>query len=74
MLLSKGANSVHAKFIGTPILGSKKKGISVPKSLVANFGGPKKLLVAKINWSPFVGELGHAQQSVYGWAKHCFVL
>jgi len=35
-LLTKGANGVHAKFIGTPIVGSKKKAIWVPKALVTN--------------------------------------
>ena len=35
-LLTKGANSVKAKFVGAPIVGSKKKAIWVPKSLVAN--------------------------------------
>ena len=39
-LLTKGANSVHAKFIGAPIVGSKKKVIWVPKSLVTNLQGP----------------------------------
>jgi hypothetical protein len=33
-LLTKDANGVHAKFIGTPIVGSKKKAIWVPKTLV----------------------------------------
>ena len=35
-LLTKGANGVHAKFIGAPIVGSKKKAIWVQKSLVTN--------------------------------------
>ena len=35
-LLTKGVNGVKAKFVGTPILGSKKKSIWVSKSLVTN--------------------------------------
>jgi hypothetical protein len=35
-LLTKGVNGVKAKFIGTPIMGLKKKVIWVPKSLVIN--------------------------------------
>ena len=35
-LLTKGVNGVHAKFVGTTIVGSKKKAIWVPKSLVTN--------------------------------------
>jgi hypothetical protein len=35
-LLTKGANGVKAKFIGTPIMGSNKKAIWVPKTLVTN--------------------------------------
>jgi hypothetical protein len=35
-ILVKGANSVKVKFIGTPIMGSKKKAIWVPKTLVTN--------------------------------------
>jgi hypothetical protein len=34
--LTMGVNGVKAKFIGTPIVGSKKKVIWVPKSLVTN--------------------------------------
>jgi hypothetical protein len=41
-MLTKGTNSVYAKFIGTPWMGSKKKAIWVPKSLVTNLGGPKQ--------------------------------
>ena len=40
-LLTKGANCVKAKLIGAPIMGSKKKAIWVPKSLVTNLQGPK---------------------------------
>jgi hypothetical protein len=35
-MLVKGANGVKAKFIGALIMGSKKKAIWVPKSLVTN--------------------------------------
>ena len=40
-LLTKGANGVKAMFIGAPIVGSKKKAICVPKSLVTNLQRPK---------------------------------
>jgi hypothetical protein len=40
-MFAKGANGVKAKFIGTPIVGPKKKAIWVPKTLVANLQGPK---------------------------------
>ena len=36
-MLTKGTNGVKAKFIGAPWMGSKKKAIWVPKSLVTNF-------------------------------------
>jgi hypothetical protein len=39
----KGANGVRAKFIGAPIVGSKKKVIWVPKSLVTNLQGLKQV-------------------------------
>jgi hypothetical protein len=35
-LLTKGVNGVKAMFIGTPIVGLKKKAIWVPKTLVTN--------------------------------------
>ena len=35
-VLNKGTNGVKAKFIGAPWMGSKKKAIWVPKSLVTN--------------------------------------
>jgi hypothetical protein len=35
-MLVKGVNSVKAKFIGTPIMGPKKKAIWVPKTFVTN--------------------------------------
>ena len=46
-LLTKGVNGVHAKFIGTPIVGSKKKAIWVPKTLVTKLQGPKQVWVPK---------------------------
>jgi hypothetical protein len=46
-MLVKGANGVKAKFIGTPIVGSTKKAIWVPKSLVTNLQRPKQDLVPK---------------------------
>ena len=48
-ILIKGTNGVRAKFIGTPWMGSKKKAIWVPKSLVTNLGGPKQVWVPKKN-------------------------
>ena len=42
-MLFKGANGVKAKFIGAPGMGSKKKAILVPKSLVTNLQGPKQV-------------------------------
>jgi hypothetical protein len=40
-VLTNGVKGVKAKFIGTPIVGPKKKAIWVPKSLVTNLQGPK---------------------------------
>ena len=48
-VLTKGTNGVKAKFIGTPWIGSKKKAIWVPKGLVINLLGPKKVWVPKKN-------------------------
>jgi hypothetical protein len=48
-ILAKGTNGVHAKFIGAPWMGSKKKAISVPKSLATNLGGTKQVWVPKRN-------------------------
>ena len=48
-LLTKGVNEVKAKFVGTPIMGSKKKAIWVPTSLVTNLQGPKQVWVSKKN-------------------------
>ena len=45
----KGANGVHDKFVGAPTVGSMKKGIWVPNSLVTNLGGPKQVWVSKRN-------------------------
>ena len=48
-VLTKGANGVKAKFFGKPWMGSKKKVIWVPKSLVTNLQGPKQVWVPKNN-------------------------
>ena len=48
-VLTKGTNGVKAKFIGAPWMGSKKKDIWVPKSLVTNVQGPKQVWVSKKN-------------------------
>ena len=48
-MLVKGANGVKATFIGTPIVGLKKKAIWVPKTLVTNLQGPKQVWVPKKN-------------------------
>jgi hypothetical protein len=56
-MLTKGVNRVKAKFIGTSIVGSKKKAIWVLKSLVTNLQGPKQVWVPKKNESSFVGQL-----------------
>ena len=48
-VLTKDVNSVKAKFISTPWMGSKKKAIWVPKSLVTNLKGPKQVWVPKKN-------------------------
>jgi hypothetical protein len=48
-VLTKGTNGVHAKIIGAPWIGSKKKAIWVPKSLVTNLQGPKQVWVPKKN-------------------------
>jgi len=46
-VLTKGEKGVHAKLVGTPIVGPKKKAIWVPKSLVTNLQGPKQAWVPK---------------------------
>jgi hypothetical protein len=48
-MLVKGTNGVKAKFIGTPIVGSKKKTIWVLKILVTNLKGPKQVWIPKKN-------------------------
>jgi hypothetical protein len=48
-LFAKGANGVKAKFVGTPIVASKKKVIWVPKNLVTNLQGPEQVWVPKKN-------------------------
>jgi hypothetical protein len=48
-VLTKSANGVKAKFIGAPWMGSKKKAIWVPKSLVTNLQRPKQVWVPKNN-------------------------
>ena len=48
-VLTKGTNGVKAKFIGSSWMGSKKKAIWVPKSLVTNLQGPKQVWVPKKN-------------------------
>jgi hypothetical protein len=46
-VLSHNAKGVHAKFVGTSIVDTKKKEIWVPKSLVTNIRGPKQIWVPK---------------------------
>jgi hypothetical protein len=46
-VLTKGEKGVQAKFVGTPIVGPKKKAIWVPKSLATNVQGPKQVWVPK---------------------------
>jgi hypothetical protein len=48
-LLTKGTNGLKAKFIGTSLLGPKKKAIWVPKNLATNLQGPKQVWVPKKN-------------------------
>jgi hypothetical protein len=48
-MLTKGTNGVKAKFIGAPWMGSRKKAIWVPKSLVTNLQGPKQVWVPRKN-------------------------
>ena len=48
-ILTRNANGVRAKFVGTSIVGTKKNAIWVPKSLVANTQGPNKIWVPKRN-------------------------
>jgi hypothetical protein len=46
-VLTHSAKGVHAKFVGIPIVGNKKKAIWVPKTLVTNIQGPKQVWVPK---------------------------
>ena len=46
-VLTKGINGMKAKFIGKPRMGSKKKAIWIPKSLVTNLQGPKQVWIPK---------------------------
>ena len=48
-LLTKGVNGVKVKFVGTSIVGSKKKVIWVPKSLVTNLQGSNQVWIPKKN-------------------------
>ena len=48
-VLTKDTNGVKAKFISAPWMGSKKKAIWAPKSLVTNLQGPKQVWVPKRN-------------------------
>ena len=48
-MLTKGTNGAKAKFIGKPWMGSKKKAIWMPKSIVTNLQGPKQVWVPKKN-------------------------
>jgi hypothetical protein len=41
-VLTNGEKGVHARFVGTPIVGPKKKAIWVPKNLVTNPKDPRK--------------------------------
>jgi len=47
--LTKDTKGVLAKSIGAPWMVSKKKAIWVPKSLVANLGGPNQVWVPNKN-------------------------
>ena len=46
-VLSHNAKGVHAKFVVTSIVGTKKKAIWVPKTLVTIIQGPKQIWVPK---------------------------
>ena len=47
VLFKKFNGFVSAKFVGIPINGAKKDAIWVPKALVSNIQGPKKIWVPK---------------------------
>jgi hypothetical protein len=46
-VLTHNAKGVHAKFVGTSIVGNKKKAIWVSKTLVINIQGSKQVWVPK---------------------------
>ena len=48
-LLTKGANGVKARFVGTPLWAQRRKPFGVPKILVTNLHGPKKVWASKKN-------------------------
>ena len=56
-MLVKDASGVKAKFIGTPIVGSKKKVIWIPKTLGLTFKDPSKFGYIKTIDLSFVGQL-----------------
>jgi len=47
VLMNDSKSCVSAKYIGLPIYGVKKNAIWVPKTLVPNIQGPKKIWVPK---------------------------
>ena len=47
VLFKNSKGCVSAKFVGIPINGAKKNAIWVPKALVFNIQGPKKVWVPK---------------------------
>jgi hypothetical protein len=53
-VLTHNVKDVHAKFVGTSIVGNKKKAIWVPKTLVTNIQGPKQIEVFKLVPSVFL--------------------
>jgi hypothetical protein len=63
-VLSHNAKGVHATFVGTSIIGTKKKAIWVQKSLVTNIRGPKQIWVPKRDLFLFVGTLQGGRKSL----------
>jgi hypothetical protein len=47
VLIKDSKGCVSAKYVGLPIYGAKKNAIWVPKTLVTNIQGPKKIWVSK---------------------------
>ena len=47
ILMKDSKGSVSAKYVGLLIFGAKKNAIRVPKTLVTNIQGPKKIWVPK---------------------------